>query len=225
MKSVSVTSTESKNRNTSIYTLKKSAKLFVTPRERQGPSTVHDRPSCFLNTFKTNDSGPTPPPPHPNKNVIKQKHLLIKFFLNLKELKWRGNLVWKGQQSAGLIRLFCQQKKRVFALTELHRTPSCWFALHQWRAEKGWLKMYLTPLPHIPALFMSLMGTTMQDSWSCFFNFQMSVFHNTISKAGWETEWRIAVCIFLLFSVLLIRPVILFQFSFTLIYWNINSQN
>ena len=36
----------------------------------------------------------------------------------------------------------------------LLRVQPCWFSVYQWRAEKGWLTMYLILLPHMLALFI-----------------------------------------------------------------------
>ena len=62
--------------------------------------------------------------------------------------------------SMGFICFFCQHfyKRSTFFLnckSELPRAQPCWFALHQWGAEKGWLTTYSIHLPHMPNLYIA----------------------------------------------------------------------
>lgn len=49
----------------------------------------------------------------------------------------------------GLSTYLCNTKNICFDL-ELFRAQRCWFALHQWRAGKGWFRAKYAPLPHVP---------------------------------------------------------------------------
>ena len=54
-----------------------------------------------------------------------------------------------------LLSTFLQKKYSFFfnCKSELPWAQPCWFALHQWRAEKGWLTTYSIHLPHMPNLY------------------------------------------------------------------------
>ena len=67
---------------------------------------------------------------------------------------------------------------------ELLRSQPGWFALCRWRAEKGWLMMIDTFVPHIWTLLMtSLIQTKWQHSWWCFHDPERS------PSTKWAWKW------------------------------------
>lgn len=74
--------------------------------------------------------------------------------------KGRQNLSWGQRKCANtsihrlrmaVLSVFMQHKYFFCLKSELLRALRCWFALDQWKVEKGWLMMLHTLPPHIPA--------------------------------------------------------------------------
>ena len=111
----------------------------------------------------------------------------------------RGDLSWpenvKNVHICGLCMvgpsMFMLQKYFFFSFEcELLRVHHVVFALYQSRAQKGWLLMWYTLLPHMPSLLKTshikkkMLCTKWQRFQPCFHGFQMSIFTNQI--INWE---------------------------------------
>ena len=86
-----------------------------------------------------------------------------------REPNWRGKLAWKGRKCADMFicklhlvahLIFTQRVHLFWFKSEFNKPQACWFALHQWRAENASPVLYLTLLPHMPALFTRLLMQT-----------------------------------------------------------------
>ena len=128
-------------------------------------------------------------------NLLNAVHVMCNIDLkDLKLISWgQSNLKQKHCYFASVWEEKIKTKKNE---SEFLRAWPCWFAPHQWRAEKDWLVMHSRLLPHNLALFINyngidtdylyrLLSTKWQHSWSCLWQVSDIDFQQT----GWEIQF------------------------------------